>query len=296
VNSRNRRESNGAELTGSTGCITEESYNAFVKFNAGTERLQRLVSTLVPQRLRAARAEPAPNVAPFEPGGSVATVHQTRRAVAAVFLRGEGIEIGALHQPLIVPAAARVKYVDRMTVADLRRQYEELAHESLVEADIIDNGEQLTKVGDHTQDFVIANHFIEHCQNPIQTLQNMFRVLKAGGVLYLAVPDKRFTFDVDRPSTTIEHIMRDFSEGPEWSRLQHFEEWTRFVNKCTDEAQVPKEIERLLAIDYSIHFHVWRDAEFLELVLTVQGLVQFELELFLRNGFETLLILRKPAA
>jgi SAM-dependent methyltransferase len=263
-----------------------------VRFQAGAERLQRRIATFVRQRRKAARR---PAVPVFEPGGSSATIHQTREAIAAIFLRGDGIEIGALHQPLHVPPSARVKYVDRMTVPELRRQYEELAGAPLVETDIIDNGEQLTTIGDNTQDFVIANHFIEHCQNPIQTFQNLFRVLKQGGVLYLAVPDKRFTFDADRPCTTIEHIMRDFAEGPEWSKRQHFEEWTRLVNKCTDEAQVEKEVQHLLSVDYSIHFHVWRAAELLELMVAVQRVVRFELELFLRNGFETLLILRKAS-
>ena len=177
----------------------------------------------------------------------------------------------------------------------IRRQYEELARASIVEPDIIDNGEQLTTIGDNTQDFVIANHFIEHCQNPIRTLQNLFRVLKPAGVLYMAVPDKRFTFDADRPCTTIEHIMRDFVEGPEWSKRQHFEEWSRLVNKRTGDAEVEKEVQHLLNIDYSIHFHVWRSAELLEFVVALQRLVQFELELFLRNGFETILILRKAS-
>src|SRR5262249_31288180 len=157
--------------------------------------------------------------------------HRTREQIASGFLRGDGIEIGALHQPLKVPSGTRVKYVDRMTSADLRRQYEELAGTPLVETDIIDNGEQVTTFGDGTQDFVIANHFLEHCQNPIQTFQNLFRVLKPSGVLYLAVPDKRFTFDVDRECTTIDHLMRDFEEGPGWSKRQHFEEWSRLVNK-----------------------------------------------------------------
>jgi SAM-dependent methyltransferase len=225
--------------------------------------------------------------------GGALDFHETRQAIANIFLAGDGIEIGALHQPLRVPESAHVKYVDRMTAADLRRHYEELAHLPLVEADIIDNGEQLMTIGDATQDFVIANHFIEHCQNPIQTLQNMRRVLKPGGVVYLAVPDKRFTFDIDRPCTTVEHIMRDFSEGPAGSKRQHFEEWTRVVNK-REGVEADKEIEHLLAIDYSIHYHVWRAAELLEFVVAAQRLVQFELELFLRNGFENLLILRRP--
>lgn len=260
-----------------------------MRFQAGAERLRRRIATFVRRRLNTARVPAAPV---FEPGGSSASIHHTREAIATIFLRGDGIEIGALHQPLRIPASARVKYVDRMKVADLRHHYEELAHETLVDTDIIDDGEQLTTIGDNTQDFVIANHFIEHCQNPIQTLQNIFRVLKPGGVLYLAVPDKRFTFDIDRPCTTIEHIMRDFSEGPEWSKRQHFEEWSRLVNKRAGE-EAEKDVRHLLDIDYSIHFHVWRAAELLELVVTAQRLIQFELELFLRNGFENLLILRK---
>ena len=55
-----------------------------------------------------------PIVPAFQPGGELATIHHTREAVAGIFLRGDGIEIGALHQPLRMPAAARVKYVDRM--------------------------------------------------------------------------------------------------------------------------------------------------------------------------------------
>ena len=213
-----------------------------------------------------------------------------------MFLRGDGIEIGALHQPLQVASTVRVKYVDRMRVPELRRQYKELETAPLVEIDIVDNGEALSTLGDATQDFVIANHFIEHCQNPFRTFQNFFRVLKPAGVIYLAVPDKRFSFDANRPCTTIEHLMRDFSEGPEWSKRQHFEEWSRLVNKRSDDREVEQEVAHLLDIDYSIHFHVWGAAELLEVVVALQRLVRFELELFLRNGPESILILRKAAS
>jgi predicted SAM-dependent methyltransferase len=227
---------------------------------------------------------------------STDAVHETRRAVANTFLRGDGIEIGALHQPLPLPATARVKYVDRMSVPELRRQYKELETAPLVETDIIDNGELLATIGDATQEFVIANHFLEHCQNPFLTLQNLLRVLKPAGIVYLAVPDKRFSFDADRPCTTIQHLMRDFSEGPEWSKRQHFEEWSRLVNKRTDEGEIEREVAHLLDLDYSIHFHVWGAAELLEVVVTFQRLARFELELFLRNGPESILILRKASS
>ena len=221
-----------------------------------------------------------------------ATTDDTRRAIATAFVRGDGIEIGALHQPLVVPRAARVRYVDRMKVADLRRHYPELASKPLVEPEIIDDGETLATIGDATQDFVIANHFIEHCQNPLFTFHNLFRVLKPGGIVFMAVPDKRFTFDVDRPCTPLEHVLRDFSEGPGWSKRQHYEEWSRLVNKRTA-SQLEAEVQHLIDMDYSIHFHVWSAPELLELLQALQRMVRFELELFLRNGIESLVILRR---
>jgi SAM-dependent methyltransferase len=231
---------------------------------------------------------------PFQPGGSPESTDHTRAVIAAIYLRGDGIEIGALHHPLPLPSGARARYVDRMSVPDLRRHYHELAHENLVEADIIDNGETLALIGDRTQDFVIANHFIEHCQNPIDALRNMLRVLKPGGILYLGVPDKRHTFDAGRPSTPLEHVMRDFADGPEWSRRDHYEEWSRVINKRVNETDVHADVTHMLQIDYSIHFHVWQASDLLDLLAAVRKLAPFELEVFLRNGFETLVVLRAP--
>src|SRR2546427_5209973 len=202
-----------------------------------------------------------------------------RRTIARSYLRGDGLEIGALHNPLKVPSAARVRYVDRMGVADLRREYPELSRKHLVDVDILDDGETLASIGDATQDFVIANHFIEHCENPIGAVRNMLRVLKEGGVLYLAIPDKRYTFDRDRPVTPIEHLMRDYQEGPAWSRRQHFEEWTRLVNRVRDEKRVARETDDLMAKRAPIHFHVWTQADLIELIAALRRMWPFDVEL-----------------
>ena len=222
-------------------------------------------------------------------------LEQNREMVAARYLTGEGIEIGALYNPLKVPASAKVKYVDRLSVEDLRKQYQELNAVELVEVDIIDNGELLETIPDKSQDFVIANHFIEHCQDPIRAIANILRVLKNGGILYLAVPDKRYSFDRDRPVTTIDHLLRDYQEGPALSKKQHFEEWVRLVNKVEDENQAQWQINELLKIDYSIHYHVWTQAEFLEFILFVREKItrEFEVEMCLKNDTEFITILRK---
>ena len=217
-----------------------------------------------------------------------------REAIAARYLSGDGIEIGALHNPLRVPRGARVRYVDRMPVAELEQHYPELRGQRLVDVDVIDDGERLETVADGSLDFVIANHFLEHCQDPLGALGNMLRVLREGGVLYLAVPDKRFTFDVDRPVTPSEHLLADHREGPERSRRQHFEEWARLVDRV-DDADVERHATHLLEQDYSIHFHVWTQADVFELLQLARRELGagFDVELAARNGHENVFVLRK---
>jgi predicted SAM-dependent methyltransferase len=221
----------------------------------------------------------------------------TRDAIAARYLQGDGLEIGALHNPLPVPSGARVRYVDRMPVAELERHYPELRGKALVPVDVIDDGEQLASVPDASMDFVIANHFLEHCQDPLGALGTMFRVVRPGGIVYLAVPDKRYTFDVDRDVTQPEHLLDDHRNGPESSKRHHYEEWARFVDKVA-EADVDTHATKLLEDDYSIHFHVWTQAEALELLDVARrelGLA-FDVEFAIRNGIENVFVLRKAEA
>lgn len=218
-----------------------------------------------------------------------------RKAIACRYLTGEGIEIGALHSPLEVPNNVHVRYLDRMPVEQLRQQYPELSGYNLVEIDIVDDGETLASVVDSV-DFVIANHMIEHCQNPIFSIQNWLRVLKPDGILYMAVPDKRYTFDCERPVTSLEHLIRDYTEGPKWSRSLHFEEWARLVDKVPEHDVVAR-AQLVAEINYSIHFHVWTQVEFLELLLYCRRLLSFpiEIELLQKNDIEFIVVLRKTA-
>ncbi|MCP5277419.1 MAG: hypothetical protein H6935_03550 [Thiobacillus sp.] len=69
-----------------------------------------------------------------------------RASVAKRYIRGEGIEIGALGTPLKVPRGARVQYVDRMSKSALYEQYPELKGRSLVDVECIDDGEVLQHI------------------------------------------------------------------------------------------------------------------------------------------------------
>jgi SAM-dependent methyltransferase len=221
-------------------------------------------------------------------------VVSARMRIAKRYLSGDGIEIGALHNPLPMPRSARIRYVDRLPISELRAHYPELEQEPLVQIDILDDGERLATIGDSSLDFVVANHFLEHTQDPVGTLLNALRVLRPGGVLYLAVPDKRHTFDIDRPVTQIEHVLRDFVEGPEVSRREHFEDWARLVERVPEE-DVPRRALRLMDQDYSIHFHVWTQHEALELLVALRDRfdLDVDIELMERIEYEVVFVLRK---
>ena len=179
-----------------------------------------------------------------------------REFLAARYLAGDGIEIGALHHPLRVPARAAVRYVDRFDTPGLRRQYPDLARERLVRVDVVDDGERLERVADGSLDFVIANHFLEHAQNVFGVLRRFLEVLRPGGVLFLSVPDRDGTFDRDRPLTSAEHLLRDYVEGPEWGYRDHIREFVRLAQKFPEEG-VEAQVENIARSGYSIHYHVW---------------------------------------
>jgi SAM-dependent methyltransferase len=216
-----------------------------------------------------------------------------RRDLAERYLKGEGIEIGALHFPLPIPAAARVRYVDRMSVSDLRLHYPELSDMPLGEVDVIDDGERLDTFADRSLDFVIANHFLEHCENPIATVHSHLRKVKRGGVLYYAIPDRRFSFDKDRRPTSLPHLLRDHLLGTHTSRLHHFREWVTLVEKRSDPNEAHARFKELLDQNYSIHFHVWDPIRF-RVFLTVTWILcgtAFHLVHFGRNETEVIAIL-----
>lgn len=250
---------------------------------------------------RGKTAQDAPSQTPPVP-----TYLDTRGVFAGHYLFGEGLEIGPLHLPLPLPPHAKARYVDRMTIEDLRGEYPELARWNLTRVDIVDDGEQLTTVGEETQDFIVANHFLEHTENPIATIRTHLGKLKPGGVLFYAVPDKRYTFDFRRGVTQLEHMVADYENGPEGSRREHYDEWARLVideespstgsaAEAGDEDWAERKARELEAAKYSIHMHVWTQSEFLRLILDCRDRFdqEFDLEAAAHQGIEFIVVLRK---
>jgi len=225
-----------------------------------------------------------------------ATGAAVRTFLGSQYFRGQGVEIGALCHPMRLPPGCTVRYADAFTSQQLRQQYEvEMQGYDLVEVDIITDAHLLTGVEDASQDFVIANHVLEHLGDPLLAIRNMLRVLRPGGVLFFALPDKRHTFDQDRPCTPFEHLLEDHRHGPEISREAHYQEWFRLAEKIP-EHEIEARVRALMAEhDYGIHLHVWSQFEVLELIHRAREVVPFpyELECFKANGAECISVLRR---
>jgi predicted SAM-dependent methyltransferase len=247
------------------------------------------------------RANPVPSRAADPPP----RYFEARADLAYRYLAGKGLEIGALNWPLELPAAAERSTVDRMTLAELREEYPELRDQDLSEVDVIDDGEKLETIAEGSQDFIIANHFLEHTGDPIGTIRTHLGKLKPGGILFYAVPDKRYTFDFRRGLTPLEHVVRDHEEGPAGSRREHFDQWAHLVSDTGVEQDDPGFAERadqiarkLEAEDFSIHHHTWTAATFLELLLHCRHRFDegFEIEATCRRELEFVAVLRKAGA
>jgi SAM-dependent methyltransferase len=176
---------------------------------------------------------------------------RVRKLIAQNYLSGQGIEIGAFASPLPVPADVRVSYLEKFTIDEIKQQFSfaglNLAdfgfdENALIKPDILDDGENLAKIGDNSQDFVIANHVLEHMENPVKAFKNMLRVTKHHGFIYIALPDMRLCFDRNRKPTPLEHIFRDYEEGPEWSLDLAYQEFAEvFLAEGMDKGLIAKQ-------------------------------------------------------
>lgn len=208
-----------------------------------------------------------------------------RITLAAQYICGEGVEIGAMDLPLVVKPGVKVHYLDRCTKEESEKIFPDLKGK-LVDVDIIGDGETLEGVKDNSFDFLIANHVLEHCRNPIGTIQNMVRVVKPGGKIFLAIPDKRYTFDISRQITSFEHLENDYLQGPDQSEEAHYLDFVRhtFWGEGKTEAELPAVVDHLKNINFSIHYHVWDHEALMKMFILIKERFTFPYEIVAAVG------------
>ena len=186
------------------------------------------------------------------------------RTLGYTLLAGNGIEIGALHNPAKLPTCCHVTYCDAMSAEDARRSFPELVEVPLVNVSHLVNldTDALSAFGDATLDFVVINHVIEHVANPIRVILDCFRVLTYGGKLAISAPDMRFTFDRNRALTTPEHLWREYEQGVTEVSDEHYAEFLRAVHPEVVDNPALFESALLSVRDRREHAHVWSSETF----------------------------------
>lgn len=246
------------------------------------------------------------------------THYYLRRQHFKQYLAGDGVEVGALHNPLDLSGQpiTRIRYVDRYDLEGLRKHYPELSDWDIMPVDIVDDGQVLGTVPDASLDFVIANNMIEHTDDPLGTISNWLAKLRPGGVVYLTVPDKRIGWDEHRPLTPLMHMVEDYRVDAQTRKArnyEHFADWTTYMTGEYDpqtqqnfegatpeetEANVKAHIQHLIDTDYSIHFHVFTYQTFLEMLEYARDELDFPLEILdkgkpVPESWESIFILQK---
>jgi SAM-dependent methyltransferase len=193
-------------------------------------------------------------------------VQAARRAVAEMFLRGHGIEVGAGPRPFPIPKAATCHYGDIRDAHGLQFYFNSADSPQSTQID----AQTLSGIPDLAYDFVISAHVIEHLEDPIGAIRNTIRVLRRGGIFILVVPDRRFTFDQGRPPTPLAHVIADSVDGGAGTRHEAYCEHLRFHRPqwmaALPESEIDPEARRMAERGADTHFHCWDTDEFRDLL------------------------------
>jgi GT2 family glycosyltransferase/glycosyltransferase involved in cell wall biosynthesis/SAM-dependent methyltransferase len=220
---------------------------------------------------------------------------ELRRRLGGRFLRGNGIEIGALQNPTPLPPGAHARYVDRPPLAQARAHYPELAGRQLIEPNVLSEADALAALESESQDFVVCNHVLEHMKDPIGALVEWLRVLRSGGHLYVSIPVPGKPLDRHRAVTDFGHLVLDHEQRGSRAAedAHHYHEWVRSVNHELSEAEQSRRAEELRRQEYSIHFHVFDVPLFRQVLARACAVADARLAELIAGGDEQIAVLRK---
>ncbi|WP_257386310.1 class I SAM-dependent methyltransferase [Tahibacter caeni] len=133
-------------------------------------------------------------------------LHRLRR-------EGRGLEFGPSHSPVAPKSAGfRVETVDHLDRAGLIDKYRDHGVDlnRIEDVDHVWSGQPLTELirNQGQYDWIIASHVIEHVPDLIGFVNQCAALLKPDGLLSLAVPDLRYSFDCLRWPSTAGEILQ----------------------------------------------------------------------------------------
>lgn len=127
---------------------------------------------------------------------------------------GTGLEIGPSFNPLLPKAQGyKVDILDHLTADALRAKYRDAPGVDLSrieDVDFVSDGGSIAALVDRPShyDFCVALHVIEHTTDLLGFLLDCETLLRGDGVLVLAIPDKRYSFDMLRPRSSTGDVLQ----------------------------------------------------------------------------------------
>jgi SAM-dependent methyltransferase len=224
-------------------------------------------------------------------------IHATRRAVSAMCIRGHGVEVGAGSRPFPIPEGVQCFYGD---VRDTQALETYFGSTKVKFSGAID-ARTMAGIPDHSLDFVISAHVIEHLDDPIGSIGAALRCLKPGGAFLLVAPEMSRTWDRSRPPTTLDHVIADHRDGGAGTRLQAYIEHARYVHPLLTGQPLPEhEIEadarRVMEAGMDLHVHAWRAQDFYAMADHAAQLFGAHVAHRLQSVNETIVVMRSGAA
>lgn len=139
-----------------------------------------------------------------------------RRILRFCNIEGIGLEIGASFNPIAPKKEGfHVDTMDYMTRENLIEKYRsqrttptEHIEELIEEVDYVWNGEKYSDLVEKKYDYIISSHLLEHVPDVIGHINDCYQILKEEGIYSLAIPDKRYCFDIFRKETTFEDMIQ----------------------------------------------------------------------------------------
>lgn len=123
-------------------------------------------------------------------------------------IKGSGLEIGPSYNPFFPKKEGyNVKTLDHASGEVLRQKYSSdpaVDVSKIEDVDFVWSGEPYAElIGEEKFDWIFAAHLIEHVPDMIAFINDSSTILKEGGMLALVIPDKRYTFDMYRPQSSL---------------------------------------------------------------------------------------------
>jgi putative flippase GtrA/SAM-dependent methyltransferase len=221
-------------------------------------------------------------------------VNSARRAVAAQFVSGNGIEVGAGSRPFPIPQGTVCFYGDVRDKTGLAAYFgtDEVSFCGKIDA------QTLADIPPSSLDFIISAHVIEHLFDPLGSIAASIARIKPGGVMLLVVPEMTKTWDCRRPPTTLAHAIADSQDAGEGTRLQAYLEHARYVHPQLTGNEIPEEqieadARAVMAAGMDVHVHAWREQDFRDLLDYASPLMGFFIAASLSVANENIFVLRK---